>query len=130
MRCGKALLRVLKNTGAAILDLTLYEVCNAFWKECAKLGRIDREEAELACRVSKELSKYLTLYRVSDLDLEHVMEIAIENNVSFYDSSYIALAQKLRASIASEDSDILRVAPRYRIEVGRLSQLLELCRAQ
>jgi len=58
------------------------------------------------------------------------MEIAIENSITFYDSSYIALAQKLRAPIASEDSDILRVAPRYRIDVVGFDQLLEFCRAQ
>ena len=119
---------MLKELRAAILDLTVYEVCNVFWKECVKLHRIDREEAELACSISRELSRYLTLYRVSDLDLEHVMEIAIENSITFYDASYIALAQKLRASIASEDSDILRVAPRYSISTARLDQLLELCK--
>ncbi len=52
------------------------------------------------------------------------MKIAIENNITFYDASYIALARVLQARLASEDEDILNVAPRYGIEVVRLRELL------
>ncbi len=126
--CGRALPTVLREIRAIILDLTIYEVCNAFWKECVKLGRIDRERAKLACIVSKELSRYVVLFRIDNLNLEEIMDIAIANNITFYDASYIALARKLNASIATEDSDIISAAPRYGIKVVRLNNLTELCR--
>jgi predicted nucleic acid-binding protein len=35
--------------------------------------------------------------------------IAIDNNITVYDATYIALAQSIRAAVATEDSDIIRV---------------------
>ncbi|MEM0048507.1 MAG: type II toxin-antitoxin system VapC family toxin [Ignisphaera sp.] len=61
-----------------------------------------------------------------DLDVEEVMRIAIENNITFYDSSYIALAQKLKAPISTEDKDIISVAPRYGVKIIRLHELMDL----
>lgn len=54
------------------------------------------------------------------------MKIAMENDITFYDSSYIALAHKLKAPIASEDQHIITVAPKYDIKVIRLRELMDL----
>jgi len=116
----------LRKVRFAILDLTVYEACNAFWKEYTKFHRINENEASIACKVSKALSRYTMLYRITDLDVEETMRIAVENNITFYDASYIALACKLKSPIASEDSDIIAVAPKYDIEVIRLNQLLDI----
>ena len=123
--CGGNLVRSLKKNDFAVLDLTVYEVCNAFWKMCRKLRRIDEAEAAYACAASRHLARFVKLYRVTDLDVEKTMEIAVENNITFYDSSYIALASELNAPIASEDKDILTVAPKYGIKVVRLPELIK-----
>lgn len=54
------------------------------------------------------------------------MKIAVENNTTFYDSSYIALARQLGAPIASEDRDIIAVAPKYGLKTIRLRSLMGL----
>ena len=54
------------------------------------------------------------------------MKIAIENNIAFYDASYIALARELKTSIASENHDILTVAPKYNVRVIRLNELINM----
>ncbi len=123
---GKDLIEKLRKIKSIILDLTLYEVCNVFWKEHTKLHKISEEEAIIACKAAKALSRYVTLYSVADLDTAEAMKIAIENNITFYDASYIALAHKLKTSIASEDHDILTVAPRYNIRVIRLNELINM----
>ncbi len=123
---GRPLIEKLRKVKFIVLDLTIYEVCNAFWKECLKLRRMREDETLIACKVAKSLLRYVTLYKVTDLDVEEVIRIAIENNITFYDSSYIALACKLKSPIASEDRDIIDVAPRYGIEVIRLNQLLDI----
>jgi len=122
---GKDLIEKLRKIEFVILDLTIYESCNAFWKEHAKLHRISRDEALIACRAVKALTRYVTLYRVIDLNVEEVMGIAIENNITFYDSSYIALALKLKSPIISEDRDIIAVAPKYGVKVIRLNQIID-----
>ncbi len=122
--CGRALLDTVKQLRFVVLDLTIYEVCNVFWKEHRKLNRIGREEAVQACRAAKSLTRYMRVYSIGDLCVGDVMKIAIENNITFYDASYIALARVLQARLASEDKDILNVAPSYGVEVVRLRELL------
>ncbi len=121
--CGKDLVRAVRELEFVLLDLTVYETCNAFWKEYVKLRKISRDEAIQACLASKSLTQYAKLYRITDLDVKKVMRIAVENNITFYDSSYIALAQKLKAPISSEDQDIVSIAPKYGIKVIRLHEL-------
>ncbi len=123
---GSELLELIKNNSIAVLDLTVYETCNVFWKEHVKLHRITREEALKTCRVAKKLALRAQLYSIGDLDAERVMEIAVNSNITFYDASYVALAERLGAVVASEDRDILRAAPDYGLETARLTDLLRL----
>jgi len=123
---GRGLIRVMRELEFAILDLTVYEVCNAFWKEHTKHRRISLDEATWACSISKALTRYAKLYRITDLNTEEVMRIAVENNITFYDSSYIALAREIKAPISSEDRDIIAVAPKYGVSVIRLHELMNL----
>lgn len=123
---GGGLVEKLRKVRFAILDLTVYEACNVFWKEHVKLHKISENEALIACDASKALSQYTTLYRITDLNVKEAMKIAVENNITFYDASYIALARKLKSPIASEDSDIIATAPKYGVEVIRLNQLLNI----
>ena len=57
-----------------------------------------------------------------DLDVEEVMRIAIENNITFYDSSYIALAQKLKATCLVR-IEISYRRPRYGVKIIRLHEI-------
>ena len=56
---GRNLIKAMKKVKIVILDLTVYESCNAFWRECVKLHRISDEEAIKACEACKALSKYV-----------------------------------------------------------------------
>jgi len=123
---GRDLIEKLRKIEFIILDLTVYESCNAFWKEHMKFHKISRDEALIACKVVKALTRYMILYKVIDLNIEEAMKIAIENNITFYDSSYIALALKLKSPIISEDRDIISTAPKYGVEVVRLNQIINI----
>lgn len=102
--------------------------CVTLFGKNRKLRKISKDEAVQACIVSKALTRYAKLYRVTDLDVGEVARIAVENGITFYDSSYIALARELRAPISSEDRDIVAVAPKYDIRVIRLRELMNLIR--
>jgi len=109
-----------------ILDLTLYEACNAFWKECTKLHKINEEMALRSCELAVKLSRYAFVHKLEEVGVKEVMGIALSEDITVYDASYIALAKKLKAPIASEDKDILRVAPKYGIEVYDLESFVKL----
>ena len=121
---GRGLIEALRKTRIVILDLTVYESCNAYWKECVKFHRMHENEALIACRASKMLIQYINLHKITDLDVDEIMKIAIENNITFYDASYILLARELKAPIVSEDNDIVNIAPKYSIKVYGLKHLL------
>jgi predicted nucleic acid-binding protein len=46
---GTCLLKITKGINFIILDLTIYETCNAFWKLWIKLHKISKKEAIKAC---------------------------------------------------------------------------------
>ncbi len=108
-----------------ILDLAVYEVCNAFWKECVKLHRIDKSLAQESCSLLVKLTEYLNLHRLLDLDAGSVVDVAVSNNITVYDASYIVLAMELGIPIASSDRDILEVAPKYGIDAYSLEEFVE-----
>ena len=124
LQYGARLIGMLRKVEVATLDLAVYETCNVFWKQHVKVRRISRDEAMVACRVSKALTRYVTVYKVIDLDVEETIKIAIDNNITFYDASYITLARELGAPIATEDKDVKNVAPDYNIKVLDFHQLM------
>ncbi len=88
-----------------ILDLTIYEIGNVIWKEYRR-GLI------------KDLSMTITMFNIildsiakisiRPNDLESIINIALKNNISFYDASYIFVANKYGYILVSEDNDIKR----------------------
>ena len=121
---GKDLLWLAKNYNFNVLDLTIYEVCNAFWKESTLLGRISPENAVEACSLIHSLLRYMKMWSVTDLDLTDIQRIAIENRLAFYDSSYIYLARNLNSPLATEDTEMAKIAENLGITVYRLSHFL------
>lgn len=78
------------------------------------------------CKLAKVFATKLKIYRFSDIDMEKVMRIAIDNSITVYDATYIALAQTVNDVLATEDSDILQTSSRYGIKTMRLADILKL----
>jgi predicted nucleic acid-binding protein len=76
--------------------------------------------------VAKNFTTRLKIYEFSDIDIEKAVTIAMDNNVTVYDATYIALAQSIRVALATEDSNIIQVAPRYEITTLRLEDIFKL----
>ena len=125
-KAGGKLVKLAKHYVFAILDLTIYEACNAFWKLSVKHKILNPHDAIELCKLAKNLAIRLKIYNFSDIDMGKAMTIAIDNNITVYDATYIALAQSMGAAIATEDSDIIRVAPRYGITTLRLEDIFKL----
>ena len=115
---GRRLKNVLEKYEFHVLDLTCYEVCNGLWKESVKLHRIDGAIASKLCSYFREVVKrYARVHSILELDVEKVMRIALEYNMTVYDASYIELAREYSMPIASNDRDILDNAPKLGVKV-------------
>jgi len=88
----------------AILDLTVYEVGNAVWKE-HRMGRI-RDPVLVAKAFSEVLKLMSTLSASSSID--RVVELAARENLTFYDASYLYVARSRGMKLVTEDRDLLR----------------------
>ena len=87
-----------------VLDLTIYEVGNVIWKEFRR-GRIANLRA--VTRLFEELFSNIAVLRL-ETRLHEVLELAIRENLTFYDASYLYTARSYGMKIVTEDSDLLK----------------------
>jgi len=87
-----------------ILDLTLYEVGNVIWKEY-KLGRI--RDLDGVVSMFSEVLSWIKIDEIELKDLKEIMKLAVSRGVTFYDASYIYIAEKRGYKLVTLDSDVL-----------------------
>ena len=85
-----------------VLDLTKYEVGNVLWKEY-KGGRIK----DLGSIVALFEMVFDSFGKLSIDRLDGVLRIAVERDLTFYDASYVYVAEKMGMSLVTEDHEIL-----------------------
>ncbi|MEM3511921.1 MAG: type II toxin-antitoxin system VapC family toxin [Candidatus Jordarchaeales archaeon] len=86
------------------LTLTPYEVGNALWKE-ALTGRVRRVEP--VAQLLHEFLKSIKLLDVRD-SWTRVVELAVEEKLTFYDAAYIYVSRVEKLILVSEDADLLK----------------------
>lgn len=109
---AREILKKLQNNKIKIYvpELTKYEVGNALWKRKLTLAETIFD---------LEIFYDFPLEFVSlDLPLsKRTSEIALENNITFYDASFIAVAEKLGANLVTENSKHQRSGIRTKIKI-------------
>ncbi len=103
-----------------VLDLTRYEVLNAFWKEAVLLKRISIEEAVgLAAAAAKAIG-FMRVLSIDGLE-EEVVGTAAELGLTAYDASYVVAAERHGLTLVTEDRRLAEKASR-RIRVMGLDE--------
>lgn len=92
--------------GCHILTLTPYEVGNVLWKEAALLNRISFDEALSLLNYIESTYRLLKITAPRNSSL--VLKLAHELNVTYYDSSYIAVSHELDAGLVTDDEKLKR----------------------
>lgn len=109
---AREILKKLQNNKIKIYvpELTKYEVGNALWKRKLTLAETIFD---------LEIFYDFPLEFVSlDLPLsKRTSEIALENNITFYDASFIAVAEKLGANLVTENSKHQRPSIKSKIKI-------------
>ena len=98
--------------GGHTLDLAIYEVANAVWKECYLLGKIKIETAYKVIELVSGIFNVLNLHSVKGFEKE-VMDIAVKEGVTFYDASYMYIAMRNRLTLITDDRKLMSAARKY-----------------
>lgn len=109
---GKKLLVEAANEDLWTTDLAIYESCNALWKLSILLKTLTSQEAHDISTVLNELTEknLIKTSSFTSINLSSTLDIAEKLQLTFYDASYIAVSQNLKATLATEDQKLLKAA--------------------
>jgi len=114
-RSGKKLIAMAACSELITTDLAIYEACNGLWKLATLLKTLTLKDAQDIATVLNELTAKNLIQTISfaSIDLAHTLDIAQKAQVTFYDASYIAAAQNIKAPLATEDQKLLKAANKF-----------------
>ena len=86
----------------AVSSLTEYELGNVLWKETKKKKIDFRLAAQTFSEVLAELKK------INIDDIGAILTIALERNLTFYDASYVYIAEGQGLKLVTEDLELIK----------------------
>ena len=87
-----------------VLHLTIYEVGNVLWKETYIFKRIKNPYRFVD--LVQEILRYINL--LNDPPLSEVLKLSLSRGLTFYDSSYVYVAENIGMTLVTEDKQILK----------------------
>ena len=105
-----------------ILDLTFYEVGNAVWKESTLLKFLTPQEAKRIGTMAQTILAKIDQVTNEGEDFQKILEIAQNENLSFYDSSYVFYAKQRGLHLVTEDKKLEMKAKKH-VEVRTFATL-------
>jgi predicted nucleic acid-binding protein len=96
-----------------VLDLTFYEVGNAIWKEIILTKFLTPDDAKALEKVAQTIFARTDQIASSTESFSGILEIAKNEKLSFYDSSYIYFAKEKGLKLVTEDKKLNVKAQKY-----------------
>jgi predicted nucleic acid-binding protein len=93
------------------VDIALAECLNAIWKHANVLKDLRKEEINPTIEDLTKIFDELTILTTRELEMDTV-QIALTQNVTIYDSLYIAATQKLNGTLYTADQKLYTIANR------------------
>lgn len=125
-KLGKELIVKASREWLATTDLGIYEACNSLWKLSTLLKLISLEEATEVAGILRDLSRREVIHLIGlpSLELVATLRLACDENLTFYDASYITTAKDGGAVLVTEDAKLREFAGRH-VEVASFTSLEE-----
>jgi predicted nucleic acid-binding protein len=108
---------------SSVLDLTFYEIGNAIWKESILTKFLTPEQAEKLGTMAQTVLAKINRIASETEAFQKILEIAKNENLSYYDSSYVHYAKETDLPLITEDKDLRMKARKY-VEVRTVAALL------
>lgn len=107
-----------------LLDLTMYEAANALWKIAIARGLLSDEELGDAVDILGRLNHEMRFVRPAETELNRTMQVARRNELTFYDASYLAIAERDDLTLVTEDGALRDAATEQTVEVEGVADLV------
>jgi len=108
---------------STVLDLTYYEVGNAIWKESTLTKFLTPEDSKTLEKVAQTILMKTDRITIEAAVFQKILEIAKNEKLSFYDSSYIYFAKEKDLKLITEDKQLKAKAQKY-VDVQTITTLL------
>jgi len=114
-RRGKLLIREASREALTTTDLATYEACNSLWKLSTLPKSISFHDAAHVAITLKDLAirNLIQTIDFTKLDLPDTFNKAHQEQLTFYDASYITAATSKEATLVTEDEKLRRVANKF-----------------
>ncbi len=111
-----------------ILDLTIYEFCNALWKLAKIRKQISDETAIIGAKLLEKIVSGNKIRVISQwTDLEARMEKSLKHYVNVYDISYICIAESENLVLVTDDPGMyVNARDVFGINVLHVDELLDI----
>ncbi len=104
------------------LDLAPYELGNVVWKEVTR-NKISESEG---VKLIKFISRVISLMEILKIGIKgEVLKVAVDNNLSYYDASYLYASISMKDVLVTEDKKLLDRAVECNASAGRFDEFLD-----
>ncbi len=107
--CGNK--EIDKMLGGWTLNLAIYELGNAVWKQVKIYKKITVEEANLVLDSLMEV--FRRMKKPTAENPLRTLKIAVEENLTYYDASYISAAIENNLTLVTDDEKLYGVGKKY-----------------
>ena len=108
---------------SVVLDLTFYEVGNVIWKEGVLKKSITPNDYKAFENMARTILGKVDRITVEAEALAGILEIAKNEMLSFYDSSYVYFAKENNLILVTEDKELKTKAHKH-VKVKTIAELL------
>lgn len=108
-----------------ILDLTVYEAGNALWKLGVALDTLSDDDLREAVALLGALPDDTAVESVSGTELVGVVELAQDEGLTVYDTSYLFVARRDGLTLVTEDSALRDAGVRNDVPVEAVADLAD-----
>lgn len=108
-----------------LLDLTMYEAANALWKIAVAQDLLSDDELQDAINILDRLDREVQFESATGVELDRTMRIARRDGLTFYDASYLSIAERDGLSLVTEDTALRNAAIRRSVSTETVSDLSE-----
>jgi predicted nucleic acid-binding protein len=107
---------IIRGEIVAAPDIALAETLNSIWKNHKVLKNISKEETRQY--TERTLDVWDKLVKIDTVKLaESAMNIAISNNITLYDSLYVAAAKTNNSALMTFDQELIKKADKLEITI-------------
>ncbi len=97
--------KILRNN--YVLDLTIYEVGNAIWRETALLKYLVEDEALTMYKDMLKIFSHMNIVKPKNPEL--VLNLAMKIRLTYYDAAYVTVASEEDLTLVTDDKKLIKV---------------------